>query len=148
MQLETHTCCGARRGAHQRQLLESSSSSLALVPQRTECYHKSPLNDFPIVFFEHNTSNKQTNSLLQISSEKKQVNFPRFMSFVPQPQRQNANSQNAVTPSTAPAEVNEAELIFNIRTFDLYFIDRMALMYKDGIAKVSESLEIAVVILS
>ena len=62
------------------------------------------------------------------------------MSFVPQPQRQNANSQNAVTPSgsTAPAEVNEAELIFNIRTFDLYFIDRSALMYKDGIAKVRQ----------
>ena len=64
------------------------------------------------------------------------------MSFVPQPQRQNANSQNAVTPSgtAAPAEVSDAELIFNIRTFDLYFVDRAALMYKDGIAKVRGSL--------
>jgi hypothetical protein len=63
------------------------------------------------------------------------------MSFVPQPQRQNANSQNAVTPSgsTAPAVENDAELIFNIRTFDVFFIERSALMYKDGIAKVREA---------
>ena len=68
------------------------------------------------------------------------------MSFVPPPQRQNANSQNAVTPTTttagapAPAAavvVDEGELIFNIRTFDLFFIDRQSLMYRDGYAKVS-----------
>ena len=61
------------------------------------------------------------------------------MSFVPQPQRQNANSQNAVTPSgsSAPAVESDAELVFNIRTFDVFFIERKALMYKDGIAKVS-----------
>lgn len=67
------------------------------------------------------------------------------MSFVPQPQRQNANnSQNAVTPTTAGAPapaaapvVDEGDLIFNIRTFDLFFIDRQSLMYRDGYAKVS-----------
>jgi hypothetical protein len=65
------------------------------------------------------------------------------MSFVPQPQRQNANNQNAVTPAggvTAQPVVDDAELIFNIRTFDVYFIDRSALMYRDGIAKVSQRL--------
>lgn len=64
------------------------------------------------------------------------------MSFVPQPQRQNANSQNAVTPTPgapAPAPVDEGDLIFNIRTFDLFFIDRLSLMYRDGYAKVSKS---------
>jgi hypothetical protein len=62
------------------------------------------------------------------------------MSFVPQPQRQNANNQNAVTPAGATAQpvVDDAELIFNIRTFDVYFIDRSALMYRDGIAKVGQ----------
>ena len=60
------------------------------------------------------------------------------MSFVPQPQRQNATQNNAVTTSTpASAEVSDAELIFNIRTFDVFFIDRSALMYKAGIDKVS-----------
>lgn len=64
------------------------------------------------------------------------------MSFVPQPQRQNANSQNAVTPTSGanastPAPVDDGELIFNIRTFDLFFIDRQSLMYRDGYAKVS-----------
>jgi len=67
------------------------------------------------------------------------------MSFVPQPQRQNANSQNAVTPAPAPAEVSDAELIFNLRTFDLYFIDRIALMYKAGIDKVSCANSLSVV---
>lgn len=83
------------------------------------------------------------------------------MSFVPQPQRQNANNttsnttntvsgsnnnnsnqQNAVISTTGAATtatpVDDAELIFNIRTFDLYFVDRAALMYKDGIAKVRD----------
>lgn len=65
------------------------------------------------------------------------------MSFVPQPQRQNANSQNAVTPTSgAPAPVDDAELIFNIRTFDLFFIDRQSLMFRDGYAKVSDSFSV------
>lgn len=39
------------------------------------------------------------------------------------------------TAAQAEAD-NDADLIFNIRTFDLYFVERSALMYKDGIAKV------------
>lgn len=66
------------------------------------------------------------------------------MSFVPPPQRQNANIQNAVTPTTGAlpppppaAPVDEGDLIFNIRTFDLFFVDRQSLMFQDGYAKVS-----------
>lgn len=61
------------------------------------------------------------------------------MSFVPQPQRQNASSQNAVTPSTGAAAqpASDENAIFKIRTFDLFFVDRNALMYRDGYAKVS-----------
>lgn len=61
------------------------------------------------------------------------------MSFVPHPQKQNANTQNALTPSgsTAPVVENDAELIFNIRTFDVFFVERKALLYKEGISKVS-----------
>ncbi|GAX18915.1 hypothetical protein FisN_8Hh133 [Fistulifera solaris] len=60
------------------------------------------------------------------------------MSLVPQPhQRQtNANNANAVTTGASSAPVDDAELIFNIRTFDLFFIDRQSLMYRDGYAKV------------
>jgi hypothetical protein len=67
------------------------------------------------------------------------------MSFVPAPQQAIAagpnNASNAVT-STAVAGAAEPEstldLLFKIRTFDVYWVDKEALMYKDGIDKVRE----------
>ena len=64
------------------------------------------------------------------------------MSFVPAPQQANA-AVNAVVPvapaaMAAPAatETSDADLLFKIRTFDVYWVEKYALMYKDGIAKV------------
>lgn len=69
------------------------------------------------------------------------------MSFVPAPQQANAagvnnanNANNAVT-STAAAPAAEPEsdkdYLFKLRTFDVYWVDKTALMYRDGIDKVS-----------
>ena len=69
------------------------------------------------------------------------------MSFVPAPQQANSanankKSINAVTsPSqaTAPAadaEAQDKDHIFKTRTFDVFWVEKAALMYKDGIAKV------------
>jgi ATP-dependent RNA helicase DDX60 len=70
------------------------------------------------------------------------------MSFVPAPQQANVASANkssnnevAVKSNTAAAAaaedpVNEDELIFKIRTFDVYWVDKYALMYKAGVDKV------------
>ena len=71
------------------------------------------------------------------------------MSFVPVPQQANAANANTnqnvssslVTSSltAATAEGNERdELLFKIRTFDVYWVEKHALMYRDGIAKVSK----------
>jgi len=63
------------------------------------------------------------------------------MSFVPNPTQANASNQNAkVTNATgetgAPApEVSDQELIFKMRTFDVFWVEKSALMYRDGIAK-------------
>ena len=71
------------------------------------------------------------------------------MSFVPAPQQANAASanksstSNAVTSSTqAPASAADADAqdkdhVFKMRTFDVFWVEKSALMYKDGIAKVS-----------
>lgn len=75
----------------------------------------------------------------------------KCMSFVPAPQQQASaasSSSNVVTSSMAasaaasPAEVSDAELLFKMRTFDVYWVDKSALMYRDGIAKVSHVLSI------
>jgi len=77
------------------------------------------------------------------------------MSFVPAPQKANAAgnaAQNALTfsaakgasaskeaaaaSSVAAEEVPDEELIFKIRTYDVYWVDKESLMYKDGYAKV------------
>lgn len=71
------------------------------------------------------------------------------MSFVPAPQQANAagsnkdaNPSNQVTTAAsaaaaaAAAEVADAEAVFKIRTFDVYWVDKYALMYRDGIDKV------------
>ena len=67
------------------------------------------------------------------------------MSFVPAPQQANAagakNAPSAVTSSSAaPAAEQEADkdLLFKLRTFDVYWVEKSALMYRDGIDKVSE----------
>jgi len=71
------------------------------------------------------------------------------MSFIPQPQQANAANANKNVPAVAsgPAaaaaaaeasaapETPDAELIFKLRTFDQYWVDKGALMYRDGIAK-------------
>jgi hypothetical protein len=75
------------------------------------------------------------------------------MSFVPAPQQASAaanlnnaaflSSNNAPFPITTGGAqpggeaVPDQELIFKIRTFDVYWVEKNALMYKDGIAKVS-----------
>jgi hypothetical protein len=68
------------------------------------------------------------------------------MSFVPAPQQAIAASANNVNnpavkaPAAAAAvaepEVSDQELLFKLRTFDVYWVDKTALMYRDGIAKV------------
>jgi hypothetical protein len=71
------------------------------------------------------------------------------MSFVPNPTQTNASStpnnngtstsanQVVAVAAGAPApEVSDHDLIFKIRTFDVFWVDKTALMYKDGIAKV------------
>jgi hypothetical protein len=70
------------------------------------------------------------------------------MSFVPAPQQANAASatnnasttvttaSSAAPAATAEAPVSDSELLFKIRTFDVFWVDKGALMYKDGIAKV------------
>jgi len=65
------------------------------------------------------------------------------MSFVPAPQQANAatNSNNAtLNPSQVAAAagaeaISDQEILFKIRTFDVFWVDKQALMYKDGIAK-------------
>jgi hypothetical protein len=67
------------------------------------------------------------------------------MSFVPAPQQANAanpSTQNANQVTAAigipPAvpEMSDQELLFKMRTFDVFWVEKKALMYKDGIAKV------------
>ena len=72
------------------------------------------------------------------------------MSFVPAPQQANAASNNASNsnvpppsaavatgaPATATAELSDLERLFKIRTFDVFWVEKHALMYRDGIAKV------------
>ena len=72
------------------------------------------------------------------------------MSFVPAPQQANVasanaknneaalKSNNAAAAAADEATGNDEELIFKIRTFDVYWVDKYALMYKAGIDKVSE----------
>lgn len=67
------------------------------------------------------------------------------MSFVPAPQQANAASANKnalVSSSQAPAAAADADAqdkdhVFKMRTFDVFWVEKSALMYKDGIAKVS-----------
>mmetsp|Transcript_46441 Transcript_46441/g.68628 ORF Transcript_46441/g.68628 Transcript_46441/m.68628 type:complete len:1259 (-) Transcript_46441:132-3908(-) len=71
------------------------------------------------------------------------------MSFVPAPQQANAarNATSNLTAAQAAAAAKEAsanddavgmsdsDILFKLRTFDVYWVDKAALMYRDGIAK-------------
>jgi len=63
------------------------------------------------------------------------------MSFVPAPQQAtaaNAKTSNAVTPTTAAAAAADAaddNDIFKLRTFDVFWVEKNSLMYKDGVNK-------------
>lgn len=73
------------------------------------------------------------------------------MSFVPAPQApsssSNANNNGQVTKAgattaapgavTPEPEVSDYDLLFKLRTFDVYWVEKKALMYKDGFDKVS-----------
>lgn len=71
------------------------------------------------------------------------------MSFVPAPQKATtASSANATNSNTAvtnvppaadaaPAGEGADDAFITSRTFDLYWVDKTALMYKDGFVKVS-----------
>ncbi|MGK3751148.1 MAG: hypothetical protein ACI8RD_003448 [Bacillariaceae sp.] len=68
------------------------------------------------------------------------------MSFVPAPQASAANaasannaqvvSSSAAAAPAADAEVSDENLLFKLRTFDVYWVDKTALMYRDGFDKV------------
>lgn len=70
------------------------------------------------------------------------------MSFVPAPQQANAagannapSSNNPVNNSTVAAAAepgSDMDLVFKLRTFDVYWVDKSALMYRDGIDKVGD----------
>lgn len=77
------------------------------------------------------------------------------MSFVPTPQQANAAGANnvpGVTPANAATAVaanaaevpaiTDQELMFKMRTFDVTWVEKSALMYKDGIAKVRKILDV------
>jgi len=66
------------------------------------------------------------------------------MSFVPAPQASAANAASAnnapVNPSSSAAPAADSaeadkELLFKLRTFDVYWVDKSALMYRDGFDK-------------
>lgn len=67
------------------------------------------------------------------------------MSFVPAPQQANAAGANNAPPSNTPvnainaaaaaAPESDQDLVFKLRTFDVYWVDKSALMYRDGIDK-------------
>jgi hypothetical protein len=73
------------------------------------------------------------------------------MSFVPAPQQANAAGANNAPPSNPPpvnssiaaaaaaAPESDMDLVFKLRTFDVYWVDKSALMYRDGIDKVGET---------
>jgi len=68
------------------------------------------------------------------------------MSFVPAPQASAANAASAnnaqviSTSGAAPAAADgeaDKDLLFKLRTFDVYWVEKSALMYRDGFDKVS-----------
>ena len=66
------------------------------------------------------------------------------MSFVPAPQQANAANKDAVKtdPNAPPAEISDQDMIFKIRTFDVFWVEKHALMYKDGVSKVRKKIHL------
>jgi hypothetical protein len=94
---------------------------------------------------EKQSSPGLSQKLTSAPSEKQKTDpFAACMSFVPAPQQANAASAKSNAPVTttqaasaaAEAPVSDQDLLFKIRTFDVFWVDKQALMYKDGIAKV------------
>jgi hypothetical protein len=69
------------------------------------------------------------------------------MSFVPAPQASAANAAsssannapvtNSSVAASAAAEGEAENLLFKLRTYDIYWVEKTALMYRDGFDKVS-----------
>lgn len=67
------------------------------------------------------------------------------MSFVPNPTQANASNNNAKVTTSGPAaaaattnpEEADQDALFKLRTFDVYWVEKKSLMYKDGITAVS-----------
>lgn len=59
------------------------------------------------------------------------------MSFVQAPLKATSASASNEVAASAANQTSEDDFQFKQRTFDLYWVDKTALMYKDGIAKVS-----------
>ena len=70
------------------------------------------------------------------------------MSFVPNPTQANASSNKVNTPAVGAAaavatpDETEQDSVFKVRTFDVYWVEKHALMYKDGTTTVSDDKEI------
>ena len=77
------------------------------------------------------------------------------MSFVPAPQQANAasaNKNNATTVNStnnlsaaaaaAATDPSDGDHMFKMRTFDVFWVEKSALMYRDGIAKVRTYVQI------
>lgn len=64
------------------------------------------------------------------------------MSFVPNPTQAiasnnpNAKVNSAAAAAAPPTEETGDDLIFKIRTYDVYWVEKNALMYRDGVSKV------------
>ena len=67
------------------------------------------------------------------------------MSFVPNPTQVNASNNNAKVVTSGPGAAvaaatnpDEAEIdtVFKLRTFDVYWVEKHALMYRDGLTTV------------
>ena len=80
------------------------------------------------------------------ATRKKTRSSHKCMSFVPAPQQANAAGANnapssntpvnAINAAAAAAPESDQDLLFKLRTFDVYWVDKSALMYRDGIDKV------------
>jgi hypothetical protein len=71
------------------------------------------------------------------------------MSFVPAPQQANAAGANnapsqviTTAAATAAEPESDKDLVFKLRTFDVYWVDKSALMYRDGIDKVCDLIDL------
>jgi len=58
------------------------------------------------------------------------------MSFNPAAKQAPAAKSNAVVPDAAAQAESPDDAMFKMRTFDLFWVDKSALMYRDGFAKV------------